>query len=124
MPNLKNWSRKEAITLFEMIGIKYNIEGYGYVTEQSIESGTIINNESEISIKLSNKYDVDKDGDLSLEEYQNFRMVRTRDDRRMERRARKNGTYVSPEDVFKRMDTNEDGVVTKDEMLEYEKNSR
>lgn len=85
--------------------------------------GVTTTTERKINRRIRN-YDADKDGDLSLEEYQNFRMIRTRDDRRMERRARKNGTYISPEDMFKKMDTNEDGVVTKDEMLEYEKNSR
>ncbi len=68
-----------------------------------------------------NRYDADKDGELSLEEYEKYREVKTRDERRQERRAKKDGTYISPEETFRAMDTNGDGVVTKEEMLEYEK---
>ena len=68
-----------------------------------------------------NNYDADSDGVLSLQEYQDFRKVRTRDDRRMERRAKKKGTYVSPEDAFAVMDKNKDGKISKKEMLDYEK---
>lgn len=66
-------------------------------------------------------YDADQDGGLSLEEFQEKRKLRTRDDRRMERRARKNGTYLSPEEQFKLMDKDGDGNVTNEEMLEYER---
>lgn len=82
--------------------------------------GATTTTERKVNRRINN-YDADKDGDLSLEEYKNFRAVRTRDDRRMERRARKTGNYVSPEDAFNAMDKNGDGVVTRDEMLEYEK---
>jgi len=67
------------------------------------------------------RYDTDSNEELSLKEYENYREPRTRDERRMERRAKKKGTYVSPEDAFKQMDKNGDGEVTRDEMLEYEK---
>ena len=58
---------------------------------------------------------------FSLEEYKEFRKVRTVDDRQKERRAKHLGTYVSPEEAFKLMDKDGDGIVTKNEMLEYEK---
>ncbi len=65
-------------------------------------------------------YGKEEEGVLTLEEYQEFRQVRTREDRRQERQARKKGTYVSPEDAFKAMDEDKDGKVTVEEMLKYE----
>ena len=82
--------------------------------------GATTTTERKVNRRINN-YDADKDGDLSLEEYKNFCAVRTRDDRRMERRARKNGSYLSPEETFKAMDKDGDGVVSSSEMLEYEK---
>ena len=65
--------------------------------------GATTTTERKINRRIYN-YDADDDGKLSLEEYQSFRKVRTRNDRRMERRARKKGKYVAPDEVFKRMD--------------------
>lgn len=58
MPNIIGWSRKEVIELFELLNLKYNIEGKGYVTNQSIEVGTALTKESEITVTLSDKYDL------------------------------------------------------------------
>ena len=58
MPNIVGWSRKEVIELFELLNLKYNIEGNGYVTNQSIEVGTALTKESEITVTLSDKYDL------------------------------------------------------------------
>ena len=58
MPNIIGWSRKEVIELFELLNLKYNIEGNGYVTNQSIEVGTELTKESEITVNLSDKYDL------------------------------------------------------------------
>lgn len=58
MPNIIGWSRKEVIELFELLNLKYNIEGNGYVTNQSIEVGTALTKESEITVTLSDKYDL------------------------------------------------------------------
>ena len=60
MPNIIGWSRKEVIELFELLNLKYNIEGNGYVTNQSIEIGTALTKESEITVTLSDKYDLTK----------------------------------------------------------------
>lgn len=70
------------------------------------------------------KYDTDQDGGLTFDEYQKYREVRTRDERRMERRAKKKGTYVSPRDAFDAMDSDGDGTVSREEMTEYEKSLR
>ncbi len=66
-------------------------------------------------------YDTDQDGGLSLDEFQEKRKLRTREDRRIERKARKSGSYLSPEEQFKLMDKDGDGTVTNEEMLEYER---
>jgi len=55
LPNLTGYSRNEAVKLFDMFKIKYKVEGYGYVVNQSIPTKTIISPDMEISIKLENK---------------------------------------------------------------------
>lgn len=55
MPNMTNWSKRETKYLLDYLKIKYNITGEGYVTEQSIPEGTVINNELELEIKLNKK---------------------------------------------------------------------
>ena len=57
MPKIIGWSRQDAIGLFKLIGMKYNIEGYGFVTSHSIKKGETINNDSVIDITLGSKYD-------------------------------------------------------------------
>ena len=57
MPKIIGWSRQDAIGLFKLVGMKYNIEGYGFVTSHSIEKGENINKDSVINITLGNKYD-------------------------------------------------------------------
>ncbi|MFV0249579.1 MAG: penicillin-binding protein [Bacilli bacterium] len=57
LPSLIGWSRSEVINLFDLLNIKYNIEGYGYVTNQSIDTNTVINKETEITVKLEDKFD-------------------------------------------------------------------
>jgi len=52
IPNMIGWSSSEATTLCRLLGIKYKINGYGYVKEQSLEEGTEINEDTEISLTL------------------------------------------------------------------------
>lgn len=54
MPNITGWSRYEVIELFELLNIPYTIEGYGYVTNQSIPVNTILTNDMSITVTLSN----------------------------------------------------------------------
>ena len=54
MPNIINWSRYDIIKLCEFIGIEYSFEGYGYVTSQSIKSGTLIEESSKLEVLLEN----------------------------------------------------------------------
>ena len=54
MPDLKGYSRTEAIYMMKMLGYKYELEGYGYVVDQSIKPGEQIG-ENTIKIKLESK---------------------------------------------------------------------
>ena len=55
MPDLKGYSRSEAIYLMKALGYKFEIDGYGYVTGQSIEPGKDVS-ENTVKITLSEKY--------------------------------------------------------------------
>ena len=57
MPSLKGYSRGEAIYLMKALGFKYEIDGYGYVTGQSIEQGNEVKENDIIKITLSEKYE-------------------------------------------------------------------
>lgn len=60
MPDLKGYSRSEVIYLMNTLGYKYELSGYGYVTDQSVKAGDSVN--GKIKITLSEKYeDVKKD---------------------------------------------------------------
>ena len=50
MPSLIGYSRLEATSLLNLIDVDYEIEGYGFVTEQSIKAGEIISDK--IKLKL------------------------------------------------------------------------
>ena len=67
------------------------------------------------------RYSSDNEKGLSLEEYEKFREVRTVDERRQEHRAKKKGYYISPEEEFKLIDLDGDGVISQSEMLQYER---
>jgi hypothetical protein len=46
------WSGREVKTYCDLINIKCNIEGYGYVYSQSVVPGTSIKDLKEISLQL------------------------------------------------------------------------
>ncbi len=73
----------------------------------------------EIASYQMREYDKDKDGKLSLEEYESRFDNLTREDRRNIRRNKKNGTYKTPEEQFKEMDKDKDGFVDEQERAEY-----
>jgi len=56
MPNVINWSKRELETYLSLINLKSEYEGSGFVTEQSIEAGTIIKDSDVLTIKLESKY--------------------------------------------------------------------
>ena len=52
MPNLVGLSYKDAYNVLKLMGIKYKIEGSGYVVSQSVVENTIITDEMEVVISL------------------------------------------------------------------------
>ena len=54
MPNIIGYSRSDAIYLMETLGYKYELEGYGYVTAQSIKEGEIVGDNT-VKITLNEK---------------------------------------------------------------------
>lgn len=55
MPNMTNWSKREAKFLLDYLNIKYTLTGNGYVKTQSIGENTPITPELEITLTLENK---------------------------------------------------------------------
>ncbi len=54
MPNIIGYSRSDAIYLMETLGYKYELEGYGYVTAQSIKEGEMVGDNT-VKITLKEK---------------------------------------------------------------------
>lgn len=50
------FSAKEAESYLDLLGVKYKLEGNGYVTGQSIVEGTSVNNDTEVLVTLAPKY--------------------------------------------------------------------
>ena len=55
MPNIIGWSRKDVISLCNILNLKYNINGYGYVTSQNYNPLTPITNDMKLEVILENK---------------------------------------------------------------------
>ncbi len=53
MPNLVGLSYKDALNILKLMGVKYNLEGKGYVVSQSVPEGIIVGNDVTVQIKLS-----------------------------------------------------------------------
>lgn len=53
MPNLINASKSDVLKISELTGIQFNVEGSGYVENQSIEPGTLLKQDMDITINLS-----------------------------------------------------------------------
>lgn len=54
MPDITNWSRYDVMKLCELIGIEYSFDGYGYVTNQSISAGTVVDKNTKLEVTLGN----------------------------------------------------------------------
>ena len=55
VPSFKNWSRKDVITFCNLANAKCNVEGYGYVIEQSIAANEVLKETDQIHVKLKDK---------------------------------------------------------------------
>lgn len=60
MIDLTGFGRKDVVRLCNMLNIKYNINGYGYVVSQSIKADTPITSDMTIDINLENKFNVEE----------------------------------------------------------------
>lgn len=60
LPDLTGWSSKDAIHLFNLLGLDYELEGHGFVENQSIKAGTKVTGKEKIKLTLKDKYDIDK----------------------------------------------------------------
>ncbi len=54
MPDVKGWTSLEIIAFCKLIGLDYNITGYGSVESVSIEANTVIDLTQKLEIKLQN----------------------------------------------------------------------
>ena len=59
IPNLYGLSSKVAQNILNKLGVKVNLEGVGYVVEQSVQEGTEITPGMEINLKLSPRFTVE-----------------------------------------------------------------
>ena len=56
MPDLKGYSAKDLTSFISLVKIPYTSEGIGYIVSQNIPPGTIINETTNLEIKLESKY--------------------------------------------------------------------
>ena len=56
MPNLVGYSLKDFLSVIKLINIPYKKDGNGYITNQSIQEGTLINKDSNLEVTLESKY--------------------------------------------------------------------
>lgn len=54
MPNLIGLSYKDAINILKLMGVKYNLNGNGYVVSQSIKEGDIVVDDTTVEISFGN----------------------------------------------------------------------
>ena len=59
IPNVVGLSSKIAKDVLSKLGVKVNLDGVGYVTEQSVAQDTQITEGMEITLKLSPKFGVE-----------------------------------------------------------------
>jgi len=58
MPNMIDWSRNEVSAYAHLAKIKYHFNGFGYVTSQSIPEDSEININTEITLELADKLNI------------------------------------------------------------------
>ncbi len=61
MPDLTDWSRNEAISFCNMIGLKCTFEGYGDVASQNIEKNTLVKKHDKLALKLEQRINIKKE---------------------------------------------------------------
>lgn len=53
------WSKNDFIVYMKLLDIPYEINGYGYIKEQSVKAGTKIEDGMSLKVTLNNKYHLD-----------------------------------------------------------------
>lgn len=66
--DVRGWSRNDFLKYVQLLNIPYDIDGYGYVKEQSVKSGTVIKKDTKLEVKLENKYNIDEPKTLNKDE--------------------------------------------------------
>ena len=56
MPNLVGYSARDLVSFISLVKIPYTYDGIGYVVSQNIPEGTILNETSNLEVKLESKY--------------------------------------------------------------------
>lgn len=60
IPDFTGWSKKETKAVLELLGIKYEMSGTGYVTSQDIQAGTPLAPDTIIKLILNDKYKLEE----------------------------------------------------------------
>ena len=53
IPNLIGLSYKDAANILKLMGVRYTSEGKGYVTNQSIQEGSVVTEEMTVTLTLN-----------------------------------------------------------------------
>lgn len=56
MPNLVGLSYKDASNILKLMGVKYTLDGNGYVISQSVPEGIIVGNDVTVALNLNNGF--------------------------------------------------------------------
>lgn len=56
MPNLVGLSYKDAVNILKLMGVKYSLDGNGYVVSQSILEGIVVDDDMTAELKFNNGY--------------------------------------------------------------------
>lgn len=59
LENVVGWSKNDFTTYMNLLNVPYELNGYGYIKEQSVKAGTEIQGEMLVQVTLSNKYNLD-----------------------------------------------------------------
>ena len=57
--DVRGWSKNEFVTYMNLLGMSYQTNGYGYVSQQSISADTVITPDMVLEVELQNKYELE-----------------------------------------------------------------
>ena len=53
VPNMKGWSERDVLSLADLLDIKIDVKGNGYVTKQSVDKGKKIKKDTTLEVQLN-----------------------------------------------------------------------